>query len=121
MDTNKLQIDLTDDKKDMSTTSSSSSSAGSSMTNGPEIGDKRTEGELQEVETGTTKARKVQTATSTSITSVEKVSTKRGQEVEIKANEDDELKLSDPLLGEELLTDWPADKLKIGMQRKWKA
>ena len=77
------------------------------MTNGPEIGDKRDEQELQAEETGTTKIRRIQTVTSTSITSVEKISTKRGKEVEIKVNEDDELRLSDPLLGAEQLADWP--------------
>ena len=98
---------MIDEKKADGTTSSSSSSSpsgsssGTAMTNGPEIGEKRDEKELQAEETGTTKIRRIQTVTGTSITSVEKISTKRGKEVEIKVNEDDELRLSDPLLGAE--------------------
>ena len=42
------------------------------MTNGPEIGDKRVEIELQTDAMGKTRARQIQTATSTTITSVEK-------------------------------------------------
>ena len=74
--------------------------------------------ELQAEETGTVKIRKIQTVTSTSITAVEKVSTKRGKEVEIKVNEDDDLRLSDPLLAAEQLEEWPEEKLRLGMQKE---
>ena len=87
------------------------------MTTGPEIGAKRHVHELQAEETGTVKIRRIQTVTSTSITAVEKVSTKRGKEVEIKVNEDDELRLSDPLLAAEQLEEWPEEKLRLGMQK----
>ena len=88
------------------------------MTNGPEIGDKRDEKALQAEETGTTKIRRIQTVSSSSITAVEKISTKRGKEVEVNVNEDDELRLSDPLLGAEQLDEWPEEKLRQGMQKE---
>ena len=36
----------------------------------------------------------------------------------VEANEDEEMRLIDPLLGHQLLSDWPADKLHAGMQKE---
>ena len=48
-----------------------------------------------------------------------KVITKRGQEIQVQTNEDNqELRLDDPILKEAMLQYFPEDKLKKGMQKE---
>ena len=49
---------------------------------------------------------------------MEKVATKRGLQVSAEINEEEDMRLTDPLFGHQLLTDWPADKLHVGMQKE---
>ena len=62
--------------------------------------------------------RKVQTVSSTTISPVEMVATKRGQKVNVETNEEEEMRLTEPILGHQLLSDWPEDKLHAGMQKE---
>ena len=82
------------------------------------IGEKRDEHSVELSSGSSSKARRVQTVSSTTISPVEKVATKKGQQVIVDANEDEEMRLTEPLLGHQLLKDWPADKLQEGMQKE---
>ena len=83
------------------------------------IGEKREESSIElSASSSSSKSRKIQTVSSTTISPVEKVSTKKGQHVKVDTNEDEEMRLTDPLLGHQLLSDWPEDKLHEGMQKE---
>ena len=82
------------------------------------IGEKRDEHSVELSRGSSSKARRVQTVSSTTISPVEKVATKKGQQVIVDANEDEEMRLTEPLFGHQLLKDWPADKLQEGMQKE---
>ena len=128
------KMDIDESQTALQTTSSSSAVAtgpttttmvpaglGTTMSVSSGIGDKRTEpstGLSSSSSSGLPKLRKIQTVSSTTITPVEQVATKRGQQVKVETNEEDEMRLSDPLLGQHLLSEWPADKLQAGMQKE---
>ena len=81
-------------------------------------GEKRDEHSVELSSSSSSKLRRIQTVTSTTITAVEKVSTKRGKEVEIVVNEDEELRLSHPLLEADQLDEDYKDKTTVLEWRK---
>ena len=82
------------------------------------IGEKRDEHSVELSSSSSSKLRRIQTVSSTTISPVEKVATKRGQQVSVEINEEEEMRLTDPLFGHQLLTDLPADTLHVGMQKE---
>ena len=58
------------------------------------------------------------TISSTTITPLDKIQTKKGQQVDIATNEEEELRLDNPLLTTQQLNEYPEDKLTEAMHKE---